>query len=135
MQIPSDMSDVQDRHAALCRYENHEIVRRFHVAQHLEVLPHQRLGRQRGVQQSLLLGLQPRDFHPVTLRFDLLFLRDLVVDRLYDLRGGWRSRRKNAVTWAIRNSAPPARGWVTSAESVSASMVLAICVRLAMSLM
>src|ERR1041385_1699440 len=49
--------------------------------------------------------------------------------------GGWRSRRKNAVTEAIRNLPPPARGVVTRAESTSPSIVFAIWVRLEMSLM
>src|SRR5262245_1396301 len=48
--------------------------------------------------------------------------------------GGCRSRRKNAVTVAIRNGGPPARGCVTSAESTRSSIVRAICVRWAMSL-
>src|SRR6185437_5215915 len=48
--------------------------------------------------------------------------------------GGWRSRRKNAVTVAMRNGPLPERGCVISAESTSASMVCAIWVRLAMSL-
>src|SRR2546425_1268698 len=48
--------------------------------------------------------------------------------------GGCRSRRKNAVTVAMRNFPTPPRGWVTRAESVSASMVRAIWVRLEMSL-
>src|SRR5690348_5110022 len=49
--------------------------------------------------------------------------------------GGWRSRRKNAVTVAIRNGPLPERGWVIRAESTRASMVCAIWVRLEMSLM
>src|SRR6266699_3850426 len=48
--------------------------------------------------------------------------------------GGCRSRRKNAVTVAIRKLPPPARGLVTSAESTSPSIVFAICVRFEMSL-
>ena len=48
--------------------------------------------------------------------------------------GGCRSRRKNAVTVAMRNGGPPARGCVTSAESTRSSIVLAICVRFEMSL-
>src|SRR3989441_990731 len=48
--------------------------------------------------------------------------------------GGCRSRRKKAVTVAMRNFPTPPRGWVTRAESVSASMVRAIWVRLEMSL-
>ncbi len=38
------------------------------------------------------------------------------------------------MTVAMRNLPPPARGVVTSAESTSASIVFAICVRFEMSL-
>ncbi len=49
--------------------------------------------------------------------------------------GGWRFRRKNAVTWATLNGAVPSGGLVVSAESTSASIVAAMRLRSAMSLM
>src|SRR5882762_5962912 len=86
MQIASEISDVQHRNAALRGHEDHEVIRRLQLAQHVEVLPRECLGRQRRIEETLLLGLQPRDFDAVALRLDLLLLRDLVVDRLDDLR-------------------------------------------------
>src|SRR5258706_9141011 len=48
--------------------------------------------------------------------------------------GGCRSRKKNAVTVAMRKRGPPTRGCVTRAESTSASIVLAIWGRFEISL-
>ena len=53
----------------------------------LEVLLHQRLGRQRLVQQPLLLRLEPSHFDPVPFGSNLLLLGDLAVDGIDDLPG------------------------------------------------
>src|SRR5438876_1986421 len=87
-QVLPQLTDVEQRHAALGGHEDDQVVGALHVVQHFDPLFGERLGRQRLVQQPLLLGLQPGDFHAVPLGFDLLLLRDLVVDRLDDLSGG-----------------------------------------------
>ena len=77
--------DVEERHPAVGGHHHHQVVRVAHLAQHVEVLLGQRLGGERGVEQPLLLGLEPRHLDAVPLGLDLLFLGDLVVDRRHHL--------------------------------------------------
>src|SRR2546428_460195 len=87
LQVLAQLADVEQWQPALGRHEDDEVVRGPHVVQHLDPLLGERFGRERLVQEPLLLGLQPRYFHAVPLGLDLLLLGDLVVDRLYHLGG------------------------------------------------
>src|SRR5436853_7564512 len=87
LQVLPQVSDVEQRQAPLGGHEDDQVVRALQVVQHLDPLLGERLGRERLVQEPLLLGLQPGDLHTVPLGLDLLLLRDLVVDRLHHLSG------------------------------------------------
>src|SRR5438034_11791269 len=81
LQVLAQLADVEQRQSALGGDEDDQVVRALQVVQHFDPLLGERLGRQRLVQEPLLLGLQPGHLHAVPLGFDLLLLRDLVVDR------------------------------------------------------
>src|SRR5256885_4759253 len=87
LQVLPQLADVEQRHAALGGHEDDQGAGALHVVQHFDPLLGERLGRQRLVQQPLLLVRQPGHLHPVPLGFNVLLLRDLVVDRLHDLSG------------------------------------------------
>src|SRR5256712_1690738 len=88
LQVFAQLAHVEERDAAFGRHEDDQVAGVLHVVQHLDPLLHERLRRQRLIQEPLLLGLQPRHLDAVPLGLDLLLLRDLVVDRLDHLGGG-----------------------------------------------
>src|SRR5438128_1724109 len=87
LQVLAQVADVEQRQPTLGRDEDDQVARALHVVQHLDPLLGEGLGRERLVQEPLLLGLKAGDFDAVALRLDLLLLGDLVVDRLDHLGG------------------------------------------------
>src|SRR3989454_830575 len=83
----AQVADVEQRQPTLGRDEDDQVARALHVVQHLDPLLGEGLGRERLVQEPLLLGLKAGDFDAVALCLDLLLLGDLVVDRLDHLGG------------------------------------------------
>src|SRR5438445_564091 len=85
LQVLAQVADVEQRQPALGRDEDDQVARALHVVQHFDPLLREGLGRERLVQEPLLLGLEAGDLDAVPLRLDLLLLGDLVVDRLHHL--------------------------------------------------
>src|SRR5207302_837651 len=80
-QVLAQLADVEQRQAALGGHEDDQVVGALQVVQHFDPLLGERLGRQRLVQQALLLGLQPGDLHPVPLGSpELVLVADLGED-------------------------------------------------------
>src|SRR5437867_13254117 len=65
LQVLAQLADVEQWQPALGRHEDDEVVRGPHVVQHLDPLLGERLGRERLVQEPLLLGLEAGDLDPV----------------------------------------------------------------------
>src|SRR5689334_21871399 len=88
LQVLAQLADVEQGQPPLGGDEDDEVARAPHVVEYLDPLFGEGLRRQRLIEEPLLLGLQAGDLHAVALRFDLLLLGDLVVDRLDHLRRG-----------------------------------------------
>src|SRR5207253_2705047 len=87
LQVLPQVSDVEQRKAPFGGHEDDQVIRALQVVQHFDPLLGERFGRERLVQEPLLLGLKARDLDAVPLGLDLLLLGDLVVDRLHHLSG------------------------------------------------
>src|SRR2546427_542721 len=60
LQVFAQLAHVEERDAAFGRHEDDQVAGVLHVVQHLDPLLHERLRRQRLIQEPLLLGLPPR---------------------------------------------------------------------------